>query len=899
MSNPPRLARRLLRFLAPRELADALDGDLREGWVRRQRGDTGHVRAWLWYWKEVLQVPYLSLHRRSRRLGKTGNDGRPPDRLWTNLGVDVANAWRIASRRPGFALAIVLTLGLGIGANIAVFGFVEAVVLSPLPYEEPDELYSILERHTSGQPRLPSYPTFQDFRAEAEVFEDLAFARGAPLTFRTEDRTGLLLGSFVTDSFFETLGVRAEVGRVLTAADYRTGVEGAVVISHRAWRRWFGSDPGVLGQTVTINELAFTVVGVMPPSFAYPDWGADNDLWLPISHLPPSELAALNQRGFHADSRVVGRLRETVALPDAQRSLNRIAEQLATAYPEVSAGWTTAQLQSLKELEIRGVRSQLLVLWAAVLLVLLMCCLNLANLYLVQGSYRRSEYALRVALGAPRRRVLRQIAVETLSLTSAGGMLGVLIAHWGIGWARTGALADLPRIAEVGLDGPVLLFATLLSIGVALLFALLVARQVSGASVHDDLRGARGGTRRQTPLLSGIQAVQIGMTFVLLLGAWLLGETFLKLTRVDPGYDPKGMMVVPINPPSPTYDDEGAALDLYAGLLDAVQKIPGVSSVALTNHGPGGLAGAPTTAALGAAPRDPEQDLSVLYRTVSPAYFETLRTPMVAGREFTAEDLEGGEGPVIVNETLAARLGGGPAALGETVGVRKAASSRSDFGEPLRGSVVGVVSDLDTSERGGRPVPTVYVPYTHSPWSQVRLLVRAGDTSATMRRALEDAVWSLDPAIPLSGPFVSVRRLEDLRSAQRSRERLNAGLVGAFAAMALLLACVGMYGVISFMVVRREREIGVRMALGATPRRVAVQIVKQATLIGGVGLVGGVVAAVLLSSFIRSLLFQVSPLAVDRYLIVACMLLSLTAGAAYVPVRRASRTDPAVALRSD
>lgn len=817
--------------------------------------------------------------------------------LWSSLGADVANAWRIVRRRPGFALAVVLTLALGIGANTAVFGLVNAVVFSPLPYEDSDELYGIIERHTSGRPRVPSYPTFQDWRTEAEVFEDLAFARGAPLTYRTEEQTGLLLGSFVTEGFFEILGVPAERGRILTADDYRPEAPGAVVVSHRAWRQWFESNPDLIGQTLVVDDLSFTVVGVMPLSFAFPDWGADNDLWLPISHLPPSERAALSQRGFSADSRVVGRLRGDVAPSEAQRRMNRLAELLAAEYPDVSTGWTTAQLQSLKELEIRDARPRLWMLWASVLLVLLMCCLNLANLFLVQGSSRRREYALRTALGAHRGRVFRLIAAETVTLALLGGALGLLLAYWGMTWA-TGALSDLPRIGELQLDLPVLLFAALLCTATALLFALLVARQVRGASLHDYLRGTRGGAPQPTFLLSAIQAAQVGMTFVLLLGAWLFGETLLKLTRVDPGYDPTNMLVAQIEPPSPEYDEETAAVELYTRLIDAVGAAPGVQSVALTNHGPGGLAGAPTTAAVGHVPQDTERDMSVLYRTVSAGYFHTLRTPVVAGREFVGADLASGEGPLIVNETLASRLSG-LSAIGKTLGVRKAASSRADFGEPILGNVVGVVADFHPSETAGRPVPTVYVPFTHTPWAQARLLVRAIDTSPATIRAIEKAVWSVDPAIPLSGPFVSVRRLEDLRSGQRSQERLNAGLVGAFAAVAVLLAGIGMYGVISFIIALRRREIGVRMAVGASPRRVAAHMVRRAALIGVVGLIGGVAGAVFLSSLITSLLYEVSPLAVERYGMVVMIVLGLTVGAAYVPARRASRLDPAAILRSD
>jgi len=830
--------------------------------------------------------------------------GRNPERntsagasaLASLLG-DVRYGWRVGRRRPAFAVAVVLTLGLGIGANTAVFSLIHAVLLSPLPYHDPDQLYSVFERHISGRTRVPSYPTYLDWTREADLFQGSAFIRGAAVTYRVGDRSGLMLGAFVTDGFFDLLGMAPELGRFLSGDDSRAEVEGAMVLSHRAWQKWFGGDSDILGTSVVVDQVPFTVVGVMPPAFAYPDWGADNDLWMPLSHLPPDELAALNQRGFGADSRVVVRLDRGHDLTEAQQRLDGLEETLSEAYPDLNAGWSAARFDSLRELETRGVRPRLLMLWVAVLLLLLMCCLNLANLYLVQGSSRRREYAVRAALGADRRRVFRQILAETLGLASIGSALGVLVAQQGIAWARGGGLTDLPRITELRLDGTVLGFAALLATASAVFFALLSARHVGSAVLHGDLRGHGPGLRWTTPLLSAIQAAQVGMTFVLLMGAWLLGETLLRLTRVDPGYDPTNVAVVPIHPPSPQYDAGQAATALYASLLDAVRTVPGVVSVALTNHGPGGLAGVRTAAAIGGVPQGSDDDLLVYYRTVSAGYFTTVGTPVVSGREFTDQDLTDGEGPLIVNETLASRFGGPSTAVGRTFGVRKAASSRSDFGEPLVGTVVGVVGDLDESETGGRRVPVVYVPYTHSPWAQVRLLARARETSPAMLRAIETAVHSREAAIPLSGPFSSVVRLEDLRFSQRSQQRLSAALTGAFAAVALMLACIGMYGVITFIVVARTREVGVRVALGATPNRVARQVVRRAALISAAGLVAGAAVSALLTSLITSMLFRVTPLEPGRYAVVAAVLLTVAASAALVPARRASRTDPTIALR--
>ncbi len=812
---------------------------------------------------------------------------------------DLAHAWRLTHRRPGFSLAVVLTLAIGIGANAGIFGLVDAVILSPLPYERSEELYGVTERHASGQLRSLSYPTYVDLRDRTDVFVQIEFARGAPLTYEGSEQSGLLLGAFVTEGFFDLLGVPAFTGRVLTLDDFRPSAEGATVLSERAWRRYFGSDPLILGTTLRVGDASFTVVGVMPASFAYPDWGADNDMWMPLSHLPTSERAALTQRGFGADSRVVARMSPNISLPDALGAVSRFAEAQAAAYPDTNAGWTVS-VESLKERELAGVRPRLFMLWGAALLMLLMCCLNLSNLYLVQGASRRREYALRAALGAHRGRLFQQIAVETLSLAFGGGLIGIVLAQGAVTWARNGGLGNLPRITEVALDGRVMIFAGILAGASALLFAVLSARRAGDGSLQLRAGVSGAGARRSTSLLSAIQAAQFGMTFILLVAAWLLGETFLRLSRVDPGYDPTGLLVVQVNPPSPTYDAEGAALALYEGLIERVSAVPGVVSVALTNHGPTGLRGLPTAAAVGRAPvDDPGQDLLVHYRTISAGYFTTVGTRVLVGREFTQADLRGPEGPIIVNEALAAQFGGATGALGETLGVRKAASSRADYGEPLMGTIVGVVADLAPSETGGQVPLVVYVPFPHTPWAQARLLARGADTSETTIRAIESAMRSVEPGIPLSGPFVGVWRDEDLRADGRSRERLNAGLTGAFAVLAMLLASIGMYGVTSFIVTLRTREMGVRFALGAGPAKVAEVVVRRAAMICGIGLILGGVGSVLAASSMRSLLYEVRPLAVERYVGVAVMLFAITAVAAYVPTRRVTRLDPAAVLRAD
>ena len=812
---------------------------------------------------------------------------------------DLGHAVRLAFRRPGFSAAVVLTLGVGIGGNTAVFSLIHTVVLSSLPYAESENLYNVLERDSAGRPRVPSYPTFEDWTDRTDVFQGLAYARGAPLTYRTNDQAGLLLGAFVSEAFFETLGVPAELGRVLVGDDYLPSSENAVLLSQPVWESWFGADPAIIGTTMLLDDRPFSVAGVMPASFAYPDWGADNDLWMPITQLPPADLTALMQRGFHADSRVVARLATEVTPAQAGASMDALAQALAEAYPETNGGWTRVSIDSLRDREIRNVTTRLFVLWAAVGFVLLLCCLNLANLYTVHGRSRSREYAIRAALGAGRSRLVRQVLAESALLAAVGGALAVLLAERSLTWAREGGLRNLPRVHELGMDLGMLGFAGGLSVATAILFALVATRRASGRSLLSTMSQGGRGSSWYGSILLWVQSAQVGITFVLLVGATLLGESFLRLSRVDPGYDPNGLVVIPISPPSPTYDDAASAVDLYRRLIAAVESVPGVDQAVLTNHGPGGRAGIPAPAALGRPPEVGSADgFSVLYRTVSDGFFAVLRIPLVSGREFTQADLRGADGPVIINETLASRWGG-ESPLGQTLGVMKAASTREDFGEPLMGRVVGVAADLDPSETGGRTEATVYVPFTHSPWAQVRILSRSARPTITVLSAIEDAVWSIDPAIPLSGPFVSVRTMDDLRSSGRYDERFNAGLVGAFALIALLLATIGMYGVISYTVSIQTRAIGIRMALGATAEAVSTAMVVKVARIALVGLALGAISSVVLSRFISSLLFGVPPLAWSVYAGVAVALFLVAVSAGYVPARRAGGVDPVRVLRAE
>jgi putative ABC transport system permease protein len=817
------------------------------------------------------------------------------------LARDFRAAVRVSMKRPGVSLAVVLTLALGLGANTAVFSLINSIVLRPLPYPDSGRLYTLFEQDSLGSGRrLASYPTFLDWQEQHDVFGGLAFIHGTGLAYQTGDESGLFLSGFVSDQFFPTLGVPALLGRVLGPDDYLSGNANVVVLSHHTWRSSFGGDSGVIGRTVTLANQPFVVVGVMPPTFAYPVWGMTaNDLWLPLPALPPPDLTALRQRGFHADSRIVARLRSDVSVARAQEQMDAIARRLVAVYPEAGVRWTKVGIVSLAEFTVGNMSTRLLMLGAAVALVLLICGVNLANLYLAQSAARTQEFAIRAALGAARARVLRQLLTEALVVASAGGGLGLLLAVWTMHLIRAGDTARLPRAGEIGLDWRVLAFALALTALTALLFAAVTVRCVASPHLAPSL-GERGGTalsrggRGRLPawLLSG----QVALTVVLLIGAALLTQSFWRLSEVDPGFDPDRLVGVRIMPPSPAYDDAEAAVRLYDRIAESVSAVPGVTNVALINHTPLSSGGLPTPAAIGHAPTGGRDDFNVLYETVSAEYFAMMDIPVVGGREFSVTDVNGPPGPVIVNQTLARRWSG-RSPVGERLGVLKAARTRPDFGEPLIGTVVGVVGDVKHFGLDTEPPPTVYVPYTHNPWAMMVVVVRTGIAPEPLIAPIERAVRQVDPAIPLKGPGLGASTFETSVRNSYAPQRLTAALVSAFATVALLLAAVGIFGVMSYTVALETREIGIRMALGAAPPSVLRAVVGRVTRIAGLGLVAGMAAALGLSRLITGFLYDVRPTDPVTFLGVGVLLLVVAMVAGFFPARRAAAVDPVVALR--
>ncbi|HEX9704252.1 MAG TPA: ABC transporter permease [Gemmatimonadales bacterium] len=815
---------------------------------------------------------------------------------------DVRYAVRSLRKSPGYTSVAILTLALGIGVNSAVFSVLSGVVLRPLPYTAPDHLYMLLETRDGGGYRSPSYPTFVDWREQADVFDGLAFIRGATTSLRGDEGTARILGAFVSEGFFEMLGTRPLLGRTFAQEEERPGGHHVAVLTHALWLQRFGGDQGVLGTTMTLDHRTYTIIGVLPPGARYPDWA---DVYMPLAIILPTD-RALTQRGLHADSRTVARLRTDVTVPEARAGMGAVATRLAAAYPDENAGWTGVEPLSLVE-EVLGfgaVRPMLLLLSGAVALVLLLACANLANMSLMRAATRSRELAIRAALGAGRGRVARLLLAETAVLVLVGGTLGVLFTWWVIGLLRTVAPEGLPRVDEIALDERVLGFTVLVSLLAVVLVGLAPAVRAAAPRLAESLKegslgAVTGGVRSR--LRSSLVALEVALALVLLIGAGLLIRSFWLLSTQDPGFNPSRVVTLDIFPPGPKYDAPERALALYQRVAGAIAALPGVDRVALSNHVPLSGAWLPSRVEVPGHTPAEGQDESVLFRTVSAEYFETMQIPVRRGRGFTEGDVASAARVAMVNQALARRYWGDQDPVGRYITLFKSAQNRSDFGERFAVQIVGVVANVRHTGLEDDPGPEVYIPYTVNLWGHMVLVARTVTDPDAMVPALRRAVIAVDRDIPVAsgtraGGFAT---MNEVLASALARRRFTVTLLGAFAAGALLLAALGIYGVISYVVALRTREIGLRTALGATPRAIVRLVITQSARVVAVGLVAGLAGAVGLTRFLTGLVYGVGVTDIATFASVTVFFSAVALLASYLPARRATRVDPMVALRTE
>ena len=811
---------------------------------------------------------------------------------------DLRYALRTLRRTPVFTLIAVLTLATAIGANTVIFSVLNGVVLRPLQYQDSDRLFGIWERSEGGDYRLGSYPTFRDWRAQSNVFEALAYIRGSSSLIPTNDGSRRVGTAFVSDEFFDVLKGPPLVGRLFSPEEQRPGGPPVAVLTYELWRDVFGGDRGAVGSTIRLNDATYTVVGVLPAWFRFPSWAG---VYVPLATIVPSD-RILTQRGFHADSRIVVKLKPDVSVAQAQAAMANIQARLATAYPAENRGWTQVELASLFEEELRfgAVRPILILLSAAVAAVLLLACANVANMSLVRAATRSRELAVRAALGAGRGRVARLLFTESAVLVLAGGVVGLLLAFWAIALVRAAAPGGLPRVNEIAIDARMLGFTALICLLTTVAVGVVPAVRPPAADLSVPLKAGSPGAGTSgiwLRLRSALVALEVALALVLLIGTGLLVRSLWALSHVDPGFDPKGVITFAVFPPH-RYDAAERAVDLYQRVASAIASLPGAGEVALSNHVPLTGASLPRPIEVPGRTPDPQGDPPVLFRTISAGYFDVMRIPMRKGRAFTATDIALASRVAIINETLARRFLPGQNPIGKFVTLFKSAQARSDFGQRFPVEIIGVVGDVKHTGLQDDAAPEVYIPYTVNPWGYMNVVVRTrGDPQAVLA-AIPRAVAAVDRDIPVAGPQ-RPGALTQVVSGQWARQRFTVTMLSGFAGGALLLAALGIFGVIAYVVTLRTREFGVRAALGATPRDIVRLVIRQTTGVVVMGLVVGVGAALGLTRLMTSLLYNVPATDPLTFASLTVFLAVVALLASYLPARRATRGDPMIALRNE
>jgi putative ABC transport system permease protein len=804
--------------------------------------------------------------------------------LWQDLRYGL----RMLLKNPGFTLVAVVALALGIGANSAIFSVVNSLLLRPLPFEQPDRLVQVWEAIPQrGRFEVPaSFPNFADWRDQNHVFEQTVAYSGWSFNLTGSAEPERIRSAIVSPAFFSTLGIKPILGRTLLPGEDQPGKDLSVVISRRLWERRFNSDPNVVGKTVELNGKGFTVVGVIAPPADLPGLSDDTELWAPVSQ----GLGFTNRLWHYLN--VIARLKPGVGREQAQADMDRIAAALSRQYPEANAD-RGLRVVPLQEQVVGDVRPALLVLLGAVVFVLLIASTNVANMLLARAAGRQKEIAIRTALGAGRWRLVRQLLTESLLLALAGGTAGLLLALWGTDLLVAFGPSDLPRVKEVAVDGRVLAFTFAVSLLVGLVFGLVPALQASRPELNETLkeggRSATGGAARRR-VRSLLVVTEVTLSLVLLVGAGLLLKSFFRLQAVNPGFNPQNILTMQLDLTGPNYQKGAQAISFHDQLLDRVKALPGVESAATTSFVPiAPDAGFSRLAfAIEGQTPDPADPPVAFYNGVSPDYFRTMQIPVLRGRVFDERDVRNSPGVAIVNETLARRYFPGSDPVGRRITMNDENPKEEDWA-----TIIAVVKDTKPRELAGEPVAEMYMPYAQQPEPNMALMIRTVARPDAVAAAVRREVLALDR----DQPVYSVRTLPAVMSEAVATPRFRTYLLGAFAALALVLAVVGIYGVMSYAVTQRTHEFGIRMALGAQGKDVLKLVVGHGMALALAGVAIGLVASFALTRVLAGLLYGVTPTDPVTFAAVSLLLAAVALAACLVPARRATKVDPMTALR--
>ncbi len=815
--------------------------------------------------------------------------------LWLEeLLHDLRYGARMLRNNPGFTLVAVLTLALGIGANTALFSVIDAVLLRPLPFHDPDRLVAIraVDLRDATHGGEISYPAFLDWRSRSSSFEAMSVWNTIDLTYTGGDQPESVRSAVVSANLFSMLGVLPTLGRGFTLDEDQPGREQLpVVLSYEFWQSRFGGDPNVLGRALTLDNGKYSVVGVMPAHFQFPVQRERVELWTTMAHDLQGKSAMAAQRGA-SYLQVISRLKPGVEASRAQADVLLVQEQLNRQYPENRPRGVAIQSESD---QITGVmRPALMILLGAVGFVLLIACANVASLLLARATVRQREFTVRTALGASRWMIVRQLLTESVLLAMVGGIVGLLLAHWATSALVSMAPEGLARTSEVALDFRVLGFTFVIALTTGVLFGLAPAVQTSRSDLNQALResgrGSSGGPVG-TRLRSALVASQLAIAFVLLIGAGLLLRSFNRLRQVDPGFRADHVLTFLLEVPS--HRHPGAQRPVFVReLLQSTRALPGVKSASAIF----GLPLSPdhsafTTLDIEGHPVPNSQRPRVAFRIIESQYFHTMGIRLLQGRTFTPQDEQGGPPLAVVNETLARQVFKGENPLGRRIKPNISFGDSDDA--PVR-EVVGVSADVKSSSIGGNTSPEIYAPETPTDFiGEMTIVVRTGTDPNALVPAMRSLVSSMDKDLPLR----EIKTLEQYVSGSISAPRFEAVLLGTFAVLALVLTIIGLYGVISYSVAQRTREIGIRIALGAQRESISHLVMREGALLTLIGVGAGLIASLFTVHLVRGLLYGIGTTDPATFIAVPVLLLGVALLACYIPARRAMSVDPIVALR--
>ncbi|HEX8474382.1 MAG TPA: ABC transporter permease [Pyrinomonadaceae bacterium] len=799
---------------------------------------------------------------------------------------DLRYSLRMLLRNPGFTIVAVLALALGIGANSAIFSVVNAVLLRPLPYKNPEQLMIVSESNMqNGINRSPAtLLNFLDWREQNQVFEQMAAMRMSGFNLTEGNEPERVQAMTTSPSFFTLLDAKAALGRTFLPEEEKPGNERVVVLSHNLWQGRFGSDRNIINRDIRLNGENFKVVGVMPADFQFEQVA----LWTPLTtDMGQGGAAAARSRRMYL---VLARLKPGVNMQRARTELNTIASRLAQQYPEANAGWSTT-LTPLREQIVGAIRPALFVLLAVVAFVLLIACANMANLLLARAATRQKEVAIRLALGATRGRLIRQFLTESVVLALLGGLLGLLFTFWAKNLLVLMLPANNPLRDQVTVDWKVLLFTLGISILTGVIFGLAPALQASKPDLNQTLK--EGGKTSSSGfgkhrIRSFLVVAEVTLALMLLIGAGLLLRSFLRLQDVDPGLNVKNALALQISLPQAKYAEVPLQVGFFQQIMQRIASLPNVESVSADSNLPLGTRRNSMSFYIeGQTPASPEQMLRSEVHEITPNYFRTMGIPFLKGRDFTDRDAPGSPAVVIINQSLATRFFANEDPIGKRI-------SLTPFGQPpVWIQIVGVAGDVRHTGLAAEPGPQLYTPYYQDPVLNMSLVVRTKSNPMSVASSVRNEIRKADGEIPVFG----VRSLEQMASESIAPRRITMLLLGFFAVLALVLAAVGIYGIMSYSVTQRTHEVGIRMALGAQPRDILKMIVKQGMLLTLIGVAVGFVAAFAATSVLASFLYGVSSTDLVTFVTAPLILMAVAILACVVPARRATKVDPMTALR--